>query len=145
MCRHVWNLLSSAPRSLEWLLMHGSFNYRVALNQLLFFFPLRLKKDSTLYLCTHIMSPSIAYSYAHTDRQTHAPAAEDEGQGRMGPQKDICKRMASPKQAQRLGCREREQESYQKWQLDWLWQGTDGIERLHQCRKPCHQQFCAFR
>lgn len=110
-----------------------------------FFFLLRLKKDSTLYLCTHIMSPSIAYSYAHTDRQTHAPAAEDEGQGRMGPQKDICKRMASPKQAQRLGCREREQESYQKWQLDWLWQGTDGIERLHQCRKPCHQQFCAFR
>lgn len=34
-------------------------------------------------------------------------------------------------------------ESYQKEQLDWLWQGTDGIERLY--RKPCHQQFCAFR
>lgn len=33
MFRHVWNLLSSALRSLEWLLMHGSFIYRVALNQ----------------------------------------------------------------------------------------------------------------
>lgn len=49
----------------------------------------RLKKRLYPFACVHTMSPSIAYSCAHTDRQTHTQAAEDEGQGQVGPQRDI--------------------------------------------------------
>lgn len=93
-----------------------------------FFFPRKAlcfaevkKRLYPLPLHTQCHPPLLIHT--HT-QQTHAPAARDEGQGRMGPWKDICKLMASPKQARALwrgeGARPQMKESYQKWQLDWL-------------------------
>lgn len=96
MCRHVWNLLSSAVRSFESTVgvnaaMRVSSVYGVALN-------LESLPPPT---SVHTMSlSSILPIHTHTGRQTRVLTAEDEGQGQMGPQKDICELMASPKQAQ---------------------------------------------
>lgn len=76
MCRHVWNLLSSALRSLEWLLMHN-FNYRVALNQpgnsCFFFFPAEVKKRLyPLPLHTHNVTLHCLFIRTHRQANTRA-------------------------------------------------------------------------
>lgn len=107
------------------------------------------KRLYPLPLHTLCQPPLLIHTLTQAGKHTHTPAARRWGSRAGGTSERHCwKLMASPKQAQRPGMhreRERMKESYQRQQLDWLWQGTDGIERLHQYRKLCHQQFCAFR
>lgn len=92
MCRHVWNLLSSSLRGLEWLLMHSPSSIHSALYQaadsscrFFFFFPgrhsalLRLKKDSTLYLCTHNVTLHCLFIRTHSKhtRRQHETRVKD--------------------------------------------------------------------
>lgn len=112
MCGHVWNVLSAAPRSLE----QGAgmrrssiwrFRCEAARKQLLFFLTsLRFKKrlyPLPLHSLSHTQChpPLLIHTHTQTGKQTR-PGSRRWGSRTDGDlRKDICKLMASPKQAAR--------------------------------------------